>query len=48
VAQWFAEGTAGTATNYQLERIAEVASGMRIGSLALSLMMLAGAAFNRV
>ena len=48
MAQWLIEGTAGRATNYRLQHIADVASGLRIGSVAVSLMMLVGAAFNRV
>jgi hypothetical protein len=47
VAQWFAEGHSGTATNYEVQHIGEVVSGLRIGGLASSLATLVGAVANR-
>jgi len=48
VAQWFAEGTSGMATKNELQRMTEVATGLRIAALASSLMMLLGAAVHRM
>jgi hypothetical protein len=48
VAQWFAEGTGGMATQNELQRMTEVATGLRITALASSLALLLGAAVHRM
>jgi hypothetical protein len=48
VAQWFAEGNSGVATQIELERMTKLGEGLRIFALASSLGMLLGGAVQRM